>query len=80
MRFFQRPIIPSFPDWNFESFLDMEIEKSLAILKEKNNIFSFLINDDLFELICWAKEHSPRNRSSLASRLRAFADYSMYNS
>lgn len=71
-----RPRIPNAPSWNFEDVLDVEIDKSMGIVSDPASPFSFLVDDQLAAYIEWAKMHSPRNRSSLASKLRAFADYS----
>lgn len=77
IRAFQRAVMPSKIDYDFNSLLDKEIDSSVQILQENQTEFSFLINDELHNLIQWAKEHSPRNRSALASKLRAFADYTL---
>ena len=77
LRGFQRAVRPSLLEWNFDRVLDEEIEESIEILKSSQTVFSELINDDLTSLISWAKEYSPRNRATLASKLRAFADYSL---
>lgn len=76
IRGFQRAVRPVVLDWDFNEILDKEIEDSIKILQSSQTEFSLLINDELNNLISWAKEYSPRNRSALASRLRAFADYS----
>ncbi len=77
LRGFQRAVRPPVLDWNFERVLDKEIESSIEILQSNQTELSLLVNDDLTNLISWAKEYSPRNRATLASRLRAFADYSL---
>lgn len=74
-RAFQRSVRPTNIEYDFNAFLDKEIDTSIQILQESKTEFSLLINDELYNLIQWAKEYSPRNRSALASKLRAFADY-----
>lgn len=75
-RNFPRPRVPLAPSWNFEDVLDTEIANAVELLSDPSSDFSFLVDGDLTSYIAWAREHSPRNRSSLASKLRAFADYS----
>ncbi len=77
LRGFQRAVRPTSLDWDFNKILDKEIDDSVKILQSSRTEFSLLANEDLNNLISWAKEHSPRNRASLASKLRAFADYSL---
>lgn len=77
-RSFQRAIKPANIEYDFNALLDKEIDNSIQILQRNQTEFSFLVNDDLHNLISWAKEHSPKNRSALASKLRAFADYSLF--
>lgn len=77
IRGFQRTMRPPLFDWDFNTIIDKEIEKSIEILQSSDTEFSLLVNDDLNNLISWAKEYSQRNRVTLASKLRAFADYSL---
>ncbi|STY59578.1 Uncharacterised protein [Mannheimia haemolytica] len=70
-------MIPANIDYDFNAFLDKEIDSSIQILQESQTEYSLLINDELHKLIHWAREHSPRNRSALASKLRSFADYTL---
>lgn len=77
IRNFQRTMRPPLFDWDFNTIIDKEIENSIEILQSSDTKFSLLVNDDLNNLISWAKEYSPRNRVTLASKLRAFADYSL---
>lgn len=78
VRGFQRAVMPPGIDYDFDALLDKEIDRSVQILQESQTEFSLLVNDELHNLIQWAKEHSPRNRSALASKLRAFADYTLF--
>ncbi|HGO5809743.1 TPA: hypothetical protein ACK3JP_001135 [Mannheimia haemolytica] len=73
----QRAVIPANIDYDFNAFLDKEIDSSIQILQESQTEYSLLINDELHKLIHWAREFSPRNRSALASKLRSFADYTL---
>src|SRR5690606_34489104 len=73
-RGFQRPIRPEPTQWDFDAILDTEIQRSLEILSERGSKFGFLKERNLEKYIEWAKQHSPRNRSAIASKLRAFAD------
>lgn len=73
---FLRPTLPGSADWTFEDILDAEISLSLEILSDPSSGFSFMVDDELRAHVEWAKNYSPRNRSSLASKLRGFADYS----
>ncbi|MFK3557830.1 hypothetical protein [Pasteurella multocida] len=77
LRAFQRVIRPVEPNWDFNAILDKEIDESVEILRSTQTEFSAIVNDELIKLIAWAREYSPRNRSALASKLRAFADYSL---
>lgn len=77
IRGFQRTMRPHLFDWDFNTIIDKEIENSIEILQSSDTEFSLLVNDDLNNLISWAKEYSQRNRVTLASKLRAFADYSL---
>lgn len=77
LRSFQRAVRPTPLEWDFNTILDKEIDDSVKILHSSRTDFSLLANEELNSLISWAKEHSPRNRASLASKLRAFADYSL---
>lgn len=74
-RHFLRPRVPTVPNWSLEEVLDVEIAGALEVISDPGSEFSFLMGDELSTYIEWAKAHSPRNRSSLASKLRAFADY-----
>ncbi|POY44603.1 hypothetical protein C3007_04645 [Avibacterium gallinarum] len=75
-RGYQRPTVPKVSEWDFDKILDREILDSIDILNSRKTELSLVLNDELNELILWAKKHSPRNFSSLASRLRSLADYS----
>lgn len=77
-RQFVRPQRPADGDWDFHQILDDEIDNSIDQLSDRSSIFSFLIDQKMHDYVDWAKSHSPRNRSALASKLRAFADYSQY--
>lgn len=73
-RNFLRPRLPATPTWDFEDVLDAEIATSMDLLSNTASGFSFLVERELTGYIEWAQAHSPRNRSALASKLRAFAD------
>lgn len=79
-RNFQRAAYPTAEVADFEKTLDQEIDESIEIISSAGSPFSFLLGPELSEYVAWAKNHSPRNRSALASKLRAFADYSEYGS
>lgn len=71
-----RPIAPRGEEWDFNSVLDSETRESLEICRTEGNLFEFLRDPRVDKLVSWARDHSPRNRSALASKLRSFADYS----
>ena len=74
---FLRPQMPSAAAWDFNEILDNEINESIEVLSSGGSAFSFLVDGTLLSYVEWARAHSPRNRSSLASKLRSFADYDL---
>ncbi|WP_038582387.1 hypothetical protein [Corynebacterium glutamicum] len=71
---FQRPFKPNVKPVDFNAFLDAETDQAYELLRDSKSAFSFLTGIDLESLIDWARVYSPRNRSAITSRLRAFAD------
>ncbi|MGA4777952.1 hypothetical protein ACPCUX_05355 [Cellulosimicrobium sp. AB352] len=76
-RGFLRPRHPNVEPLDFESVLDSEITAAVGIISDPASPFSFVVDEELESSIEWARAYSPRNRSSFASKLRAFADFSL---
>lgn len=68
------PTRPVSPDYDFSGILDQEIERSRDVILS-STLYKFLNKEDLDNLINWSSERSIAQKSAIASKLTAFADY-----
>lgn len=70
------PLRPISEPIDFSAVLDNEIAWARDVLESEDSIFDFLDHEDLDNLIKWSCERSIAQKSAIASKLTAFADYS----